>query len=364
MPQVRCGWGYHIKNIKNWPVEVLVVAMPPHLEHEKHMAKKGKMTQAIQKPKQEVTVLSCIGSETWKGEVAKVLPQYIGVDVMLRVARSVASDPKFARCSPQSFLIALLKCARAGLPPDGRLAYLIPFGTEVQAIFGWMGYVAAAARNNIMVTPKLVFAADHLEVLEDDGTGKTQVIHKMDITKPRGEIIAVYSRAVIGHYVDYEFMTTEEVEYIRKTFSRAKDSDAWKLSWGEMAKKTVIRRHSKRWDIAPEVASALNEDDDSIIPAVATAPSKPIFSSPKQVEDAPSDPAPAPEKLENLVPKLRELCKSAKIREGVILEYVFEAGIVPEMYKTLDSLNEDSPATTHRLVADWSELAKKLPRES
>lgn len=327
----------------------------------------NKMTQAVtQKPKQDLTVLSCIGSETWKNEVAKVLPKYVTPEVILRVARSVAQDPRFALCTPQSFLLALIKCARAGLPPDGRLAHLIPFGKEVQAIFDWKGYVAAAARNNIMVTAKLVFAADQLEVLEDDGTGKTQVIHKMDITKPRGEIIAVYSRAVMGNYVDYEFMTADEVEYVRETFSRAKNSDAWLKSWGEMAKKTCIRRHSKRWDLAPEVAQALNEDDDSIIqPSVVT--SRPIFSEKKQLEEVSQTETqaaqPAETKAEQTPGSLeatRIALKEAGIKEAELLEFCFEGGIVPDHYRTLDALHEDNPTALPELLNRWPDVVKKI----
>lgn len=340
-----------------------------------------------EKPKQEITVLGCVGSETWHKEVAKVLPKYVTPEVMLRVARSIAQDPRFALCTPQSFLLALIKCARAGLPPDGRLAHLIPFGKEVQAIFDWKGYVAAAARNNIMVTAKLVYAADRIEVQEDDGTGKTQVLHTMDITKPRGEVLAVYSRASTGLYVDYEFMTADEVEYVRQTFSRAKNSDAWLKSWGEMAKKTVIRRHSKRWDLAPEVASALNEDDDSMV-ATVSAPAKPIFQTKQMLEDVPQtgtwgvdeppkmpqdeskgiqtppdEPKPASDKPVSGAGALedtRGALKKANVKEQELLEFCFEGGIVPELYRTLDGLHEDNPTALPELLNRWDKVVQSI----
>lgn len=43
----------------------------------------------------------------------------------------------------------------------------------------------------------------------------------------------------------YESMSTEEIENVRKNYSKAKDSEAWKNSPGEMYRKTVIRRLSK-----------------------------------------------------------------------------------------------------------------------
>ena len=43
----------------------------------------------------------------------------------------------------------------------------------------------------------------------------------------------------------YESMSAEEIEGVRQNYSKAKDSDAWKKSSGEMYRKTVIRRLSK-----------------------------------------------------------------------------------------------------------------------
>lgn len=43
----------------------------------------------------------------------------------------------------------------------------------------------------------------------------------------------------------YESMSATEIEEVRQNYSKAKDSDAWKKSSGEMYRKTVIRRLSK-----------------------------------------------------------------------------------------------------------------------
>lgn len=228
--------------------------------------------------KTATTVLSCIGTDVWKEEVKKVIPKEIALEAMLRVARSTASDPKFNNCDPKSFLLALLKCGRAGLYPDGREAHLIAFGRDVQAIFDVKGICALAGRAGILVTPKLVFANDEFTVQEDDGTGKTKITHQVEYRKDRGEIQAVYSRAVMPNgQVDYEIMSSDEIESVRQHYSKAKDSSPWKNSWGEMAKKTVIKRHSKRWDMSPEIRQALNADDDSIPDSREIKLAEPIF---------------------------------------------------------------------------------------
>ena len=47
----------------------------------------------------------------------------------------------------------------------------------------------------------------------------------------------------------YDTMSAEEIENVRNTYSKAKDSKAWKSSTGEMYKKTVLRRLCKLIDL-------------------------------------------------------------------------------------------------------------------
>ena len=56
-------------------------------------------------------------------------------------------------------------------------------------------------------------------------------------------------------------MTLAEVDAIRKR-SRSGTSGPWVTDFDEMAKKTAIRRHSKRLTLSPEFADALEKDDD------------------------------------------------------------------------------------------------------
>lgn len=47
----------------------------------------------------------------------------------------------------------------------------------------------------------------------------------------------------------YDTMSSEDIENVRNTYSKAKDSQAWKSSTGEMYKKTVLRRLCKLIDL-------------------------------------------------------------------------------------------------------------------
>lgn len=349
--------------------------------------------QAIQK--QEPTVLSCIGSDVWKEEVQKVIPKEIALEAMLRVGRSVASDPKFNNVDPKSFLLALLKCGRAGLYPDGREAHLIAFGRDVQVIFDVKGICALAGRAGILVTPKVVFENDQFEVEEDDGTGKTKVVHKVDYRKPRGEIQAVYSRAVMpSGQVDYEIMSADEVERVRQTFSRAKDSTPWKNSWGEMAKKTAVKRHSKRWDMSPEIRQALNADDDSLQDAKEMRVSAPIFKEPETIPEAeivpepagapkmsaappvvpvpkprapktpPATPTPPAAKEEQKPTSPIDRLKSDLHINGVtveqILRFLVEMGNISENTQTLEEVAIESPDVLEMLQSQMDDIIERI----
>jgi recombination protein RecT len=316
------------------------------------------MSEKQQMTKPAANLLTCIGSDQWKQELAKVIPKEVTLESLLRVARSVASESKFAVCEPRSFLLALLKCCRAGLYPDGREAHLIPFGKEVQAIFDWKGLVALANRAGYLVTAKLVHENDQFQVMEDDGSGATKVIHEVNYRSSRGELQAVYSRAVRPDgKVDYEIMTSEEVEQVRQQYSRSKDSTPWKHSFGEMAKKTVIKRHSKRWDMSPEIRQLINADDDSADFEPKPKVSAPIFKSTPVVEvPAETTPAKEPEQAGPL-DQVRALCKKDGIKEATLLEFLGAIGLAEDGDTELTNLPEQ---TLMLCVEQWADFSARI----
>lgn len=228
-------------------------------------------------PQRDIKLL--LQSDRVKEQIALALPRHMTPDRMVRVAlTSINKNPALLKCTPESLLSCMMQCSQIGLEPDGRNAHLIPYGDKCTLIVDWKGLVSLARDNGVVVTPKLVCKNDTFIVKEDDGTGRSSIVHCIDYTKPRGDIFAVYSRAKVGDDVDYEIMTKDEVEQVRINFSRAKDADAWKKSWGEMAKKTVIRRHSKRWPLDAEKAAVFEAD---VEPPVVEAPAKrPVFDGP------------------------------------------------------------------------------------
>lgn len=335
-----------------------------------------------------MTLAQCVVSDTWKTEIQKVIPKELVIDAFLRVTRTIANEAKFRDCSQQSFLGALLKCARAGLAPDGIHAHLIPFGKEVTAIFDWKGVVDLASRNGIEVIPKVVCEYDKFEVSEDDGNGKT-VVHHTWGQGNRGTITGYYSRArkVKDGTVDYEFMSRDEVEETRKNYSNARNSKAWEKSFDEMAKKTVIKRHSKRWPISQEVRAALVDDDDDLTPVPTLTVSRPVFEAqpPKQLkpqpepepentpkfEDSP-EPTPEPEKPKKQeepppadddakpLRQLRHALKAGGIKEGELIDFWGATGAIDGSQATLEEVFITQKEVVLSTVLTFPQVAEKI----
>lgn len=225
-------------------------------------------TQLAKKTEVHPTI-ALLQRDTTRAELSLVLPPGMDVDALISRAKlAILSKPDLLKCKPQSLLLAVKKSVASGLELDGRNAHLVPYGEEVQFIVDYKGYIALAKRSGIpLVFAELVFENDQFDMWTDD-VGK-HLIHKPNV-KNRGELLGVYSfTKTEGGVIDFEYLTLPEVEAVRER-SKAKNNGPWKTDYNEMVKKTAIRRHSKRWDIAPQFRAALEDDDDKVIETTAT----------------------------------------------------------------------------------------------
>ena len=200
---------------------------------------------------------SLIASDKFKDQVALALPAHCTPDRFARIALSALNrTPKLADCSQSSVLKCLMDLSAFGLEPDGRNAHLIPYGNECQLIIDWKGLVALAKRNGD------VTAWQAFDVCENDlfTWENGEVKHSIDYRKDRGKPQCYYSKVTLKDGgASYEVMTLAEVEAIRAR-SKSKNNGPWVTDFGEMAKKTVVRRHSKQLDLSPQVQDAVATD--------------------------------------------------------------------------------------------------------
>lgn len=219
------------------------------------------MSQELATPAKEKDkdIRPLIASDMFKRQLALALPKHMTPDRFARVAlTALTRNPKLLDCTRESLLRCLMDCSALGIEPNGRDAHLIPYKTECTLIIDYKGLIALARRSGevALIWAELVKEGDSFD-------WKNGVVtHGIDWRRDRGQSQAVYSYVKFKDgSEDWNVMTLAEVESVRKR-SRSKDAGPWVSDYDEMAKKTAIRRHSKRLTLSPEFADALDKDDD------------------------------------------------------------------------------------------------------
>lgn len=226
-----------------------------------------------------------------------VLPSHITVDKFQRtIATAALSNPQLLNCDRQSLLIAAMKLAQDGLLPDGREAALVPFKSwnkdtrettwQVQAM-----PMAWGVRKKILQSGQVVSLETGLVYRAEMEGGHfiyeigmdPPIRHrpKLDLTEEEtadSEIVAAYSIARIKNengdpYWSVEVMRRSEVDKVRQASQtgavgrKTRDGKAitpkgpWVDWYGEMARKTVLRRHSKVLPMSGDLLDTFERDD-------------------------------------------------------------------------------------------------------
>lgn len=202
-----------------------------------------------------------------EGQFKIVLPPHISVEKFVRIVMTaIQQTPKLLECSRASLFAACMRAATDGLLPDGKEGAIVPYRSKSGMIAQWMPMVAGIlkkVRNSGELTsihPHLVHEKDEFKFwIDEDGE---HLKHVPQFGDNRGEITHVYVIAKTkdgGTYI--EVMSRDEVEKTRES-SRAKDSGPWVSWFGEMAKKTGIRRLAKRLPMSTDLESVIRADDE------------------------------------------------------------------------------------------------------
>lgn len=209
------------------------------------------------------------------------LPAHISVEKFQRVAiTAIAQNADLIAADRTSLYAECMKAAQDGLVPDGREAVLTVFNQKMangqyKKVVKYMPMVwgiVKKVRNSgelLEIGAHAVYANDEFEYWIDD-IGE-HLKHRPLIDGVRGDFRLVYAIAKTkdgGRYV--EVMTKEQVDQVANV-SRSKDKNGntvgpWKDWYPEQARKTVIRRLSKRLpmstDKEDEIRRVIERDDD------------------------------------------------------------------------------------------------------
>jgi len=195
-------------------------------------------------------------------QFALALPEHVTPEKFVRVVvTAINTNPDLQRADRESVLGAALKCAQDGLLPDGKEAALVVYGGKAQYLPMIAGVLTKVRRSGELQTiaAHVVYEKDVFTyTLGDD----EKIEHQPYMGGDRGKPIAAYAVAKTKDGGIYrEVMSVAEVEKVRSV-SKAKNNGPWVQWWGEMARKTVLRRLAKRLPMSTDLMQVFQRDDD------------------------------------------------------------------------------------------------------
>lgn len=235
-----------------------------------------------------------VPAEAVQTRIAPFLPPGVSPErVLAAVSYAIRQTPEIAKCQPESVIDSVARIQQWGLE-IGVTAHLVPFKGKCTAVADYKGLAELMIRSRAVrhVEARVVYERDRFEY--SFGLD-AKLEHQPSTAKERGKITHAYAvlRLPFG-YSAFEVMPIEDIEEIRKRYSKqwgpdkVRDCPAW------YAKKTVVRQAAKLVPkdprfadalrviqeeeatefvepVAPAIASASVEDEDRVTPAQLTA---------------------------------------------------------------------------------------------
>lgn len=200
--------------------------------------------------------------EKKRQDIQQLLPSHVDTDRFIKSALlAVARDPKLLQCTKESLFTSIVNAGELGLdftPAKGH-AYLIPYGKEATFMPGYRGFIQLARNSGEIkaMDAHVVYENDEFELMYGSDN---RIVHKPALNN-KGNSIGAYAIAFFndGSH-QFVFMDMDDLQKIRNT-SKMKGGIPWKEWEDEMNRKSAIRRLAKYLPISPEVAKAIDADN-------------------------------------------------------------------------------------------------------
>lgn len=267
--------------------------------------------------------------ESRANEFKKALPSHISPEKLQRTVITAAqNNPDLLQADRQTLITACMKAAQDGLLPDGREAALVIFNNREKDANGQWFTVKAVAympmvyglRKKIVQSGEVVSLQTGLVYRAEVEAGhfiyevgmEPPIRHrpKLDLSSEEAaddQIVAAYSIARMkdGSW-SVEVMRRSEIDKVREASQTGATRDRfgkprqpkgpWVDWFGEMARKTVMRRHSKTLpmtgDIIVDIEGQEQEASLSAMKALEVEPEAPLRlpTVDELAEEVPHDP--------------------------------------------------------------------------
>lgn len=161
----------------------------------------------------------------------------------------------------------VLKAAQFGLDfaPLNQQVYLVLY-PEPTIVVSYRGQRALIERTGkvLRMSPSCIYSGDKCIIIK----GSNESVHHEPCLDPnsQGEVIGFYAVAKMANNESIvEHMTCSQINAIKdgRRNKRAGAATPWETHYEEMAKKTVLRRLMKNFDVAIGIVSSDDEDDFS-----------------------------------------------------------------------------------------------------
>ena len=243
------------------------------------------MTQ-LQLPAQVSQLRAELGRMTREFEIA--LPQQIPTDRFIRtIVTAVQMEPKLLAADRKTLISSCMKAAQDGLLLDGREAGLSVYndrqnGGQTVAYMPMVGGILKKIRQSgeiRSIRAHVVYEGDQFDFeLGDD----ERIHHKPNLAQ-QGRPLAAYAIAKFRDGdIQREVMSVAQIERIRAKATGIGKA-CWASEWGEMAKKTVIRRLAKRLPSSNDLDQVLQSDNALTQPVTAVTVAQ-VEQSPPVIE--------------------------------------------------------------------------------
>ncbi len=207
--------------------------------------------------------------------LAQALPKHIDPQRLMRVVLTgLTMNPTLQKCTTNSLMASLLRCALYGLEPDGVEAALVPFYDgknkrfEAQLQPMYQGVIKLARQSGEITLFYAETVHENDEFFMQKGL-QPKLEHTPALKGDRGEPIGAYAvfKFRDSNDADFEYMTGAEIQKIADgVLSKIQNEYARKYSpWVtyplEMWKKTVIKRLAKRAPKSFALRDVIRHDD-------------------------------------------------------------------------------------------------------
>lgn len=194
---------------------------------------------------------------------------------------------KLAANDRQSVINAVTNIAAIGisLNPAKKQAYLVPRKGKICLDISYMGLIDLAIQSGSIMWAQadLVYETDAFTL---NGFDRPPTHQFNPFSKERGEIVGAYV-VVKTHTGDYltECMSREDIDSIknRSESVKAGKSSPWDTDYGEMAKKTVVKRAYKYWPKSDRLDQAIHHLNTEGGEGLASLQAKPAAIDPQPI---------------------------------------------------------------------------------